>query len=393
MTVSLVFDADIKNGGSYQMSINNLLAFKKDFEKKNINFHVFTHQNYEVLNHLNIKYEIVKITLLDYIFILLKNIYIINYLIYKFSLFSCFEKKLLKKNIHLVIFLFTSYKAFLLRKIKFTSTVLDVCHRDFSNFKEVKGKVFFFREYLNKKILPLSSLIITESVELKKKIIKFYKINPDKIISIVNMPSKLIKSNANTSLDIIKKKYSIKSNFYFYPAQFWSHKNHILILRAAAKLKKTKNDINFIFCGRDKGNLSFIKKKILDFKIEKNIKILDYVSDNEIFALYSLCKALIMPTYFGPTNIPPVEAWYLNVPVLYSSLHKKHGKNAALYFNPKSVTQLVNSILKLNKIEIRNKLINNGKKRLKALINENIIGHSKFVNNVSKLLQNNNLLI
>ena len=56
MTVSLVFDADIKNGGSYQMSINNLLAFKKDFEKKNINFHVFTHQNYEVLNHLNIKY-------------------------------------------------------------------------------------------------------------------------------------------------------------------------------------------------------------------------------------------------------------------------------------------------------------------------------------------------
>jgi hypothetical protein len=100
-----------------------------------------------------------------------------------------------------------------------------------------------------------------------------------------------------------------------------------------------------------------------------------------------------MPTYFGPTNIPPVEAWYLNVPVLYSSLHKKHGKNAALYFNPKSVTQLVNSILKLNKIEIRNKLINNGKKRLKALINENIIGHSKFVNNVSKLLQNNNLLI
>lgn len=393
MTVSLVFDADIKNGGSYQMSINNLLAFKKDFEKKNINFYVFTYQNYEVLNQLNIKYEIVKITLLDYIFILLKNIYIIKYLIYKFSLFSCFEKKLLKKNIHLVIFLFTSYKAFLLRKIKFTSTVLDVCHRDFSNFKEVKGKVFFFREYLNKKILPLSSLIITESVELKKKIIKFYKINPDKIIPIVNLPSKLIKSNDNISLDIIKKKYSIKSNFYFYPAQFWSHKNHILILKAAAKLKKKKNNINFIFCGTDKGNLSFIKKKILDFKIEKNIKILDYVSDNEIFALYSLCKALIMPTYFGPTNIPPVEAWSLNVPVLYSSLHKKHGKNAALYFNPKSVAELINSILKLNKKEIRKKLINNGKKRLKVLINENIIGHNRFVNNVSKLLQKNNLSI
>ena len=146
MTVSLLFDADIKNGGSYQMSINNLLAFKKNFEKRNINFHVFAHRSHEVLNQLNIKHEIIKITIFDYIFIFLKNISIINYLVNKFLLSSSFEKKLLKKNINLVIFLFTSYKAILLRRIKFTSTVLDVCHRDFPNFEEVKGKVFFFRE-------------------------------------------------------------------------------------------------------------------------------------------------------------------------------------------------------------------------------------------------------
>ena len=194
-------------------------------------------------------------------------------------------------------------------------------------------------------------------------------------------------------MNIIKKKYNIKSNFYFYPAQFWSHKNHVLLLKAVTKLKQKKNNINFVFCGRDKGNLSFIKKKILDLQIEKNIKILDYVPDNEIFALYSLCKALIMPTYFGPTNIPPVEAWSLNVPVIYSSLHKNHGKNAALYFNPKSVTQLINAIIKLKKKKIANKLIINGKKRLKVLINENIIGHNKFANNISKSIRNNNLFI
>ena len=65
MKVGLLFDADVKNGGSYQMSINNLLAFKKNFEKKNINFYVFTHENHVVLNQLNIKYDIIKITLFD----------------------------------------------------------------------------------------------------------------------------------------------------------------------------------------------------------------------------------------------------------------------------------------------------------------------------------------
>ena len=36
--------------------------------------------------------------------------------------------------------------------------------------------------------------------------------------------------------------------------------------------------------------------------------------------LYKNSLALVMPTYFGPTNIPPLEAFALGVPVLYSDL-------------------------------------------------------------------------
>ena len=51
-----------------------------------------------------------------------------------------------------------------------------------------------------------------------------------------------------------------------------------------------------------------------------------------------------MPTYFGPTNIPPLEAFALGVPVLYSDLPglKDQVGDSALLLdlnNPESMAQ------------------------------------------------------
>ena len=384
MNVGILFDANINNGGSYQMSINNLLEFKKNFKRENLNLFIFAHRRETVLDRLNINYIIIKITFIDYVFIVFRNIFFINYLLKKLNCISNFEKKLLNNNINLIIFLFITHKAFLLKKINFISAILDTCHRDFKNFPEITKTTFFVREYLNKKILPMSTLIITESDLLKEKIVNFYKLNFDKIIAIPNLPSKLIFNHINISFDDIKKKFNITSDFYFYPAQFWYHKNHKIILEAIKKLKDKNVNVNFVFCGRDKGNLNFIKNRILQLGIIENVKILDYVTDKEIFALYKTCKALVMPTYFGPTNIPPVEAWSLDVPVVYSSYLRQHGKDAALYFDPSSSDELVEVLFQLQKLSVREKLIINGRIRLQELVEHNIAGNQLLANKIKE---------
>ena len=385
MITAVLFDANSKNGGSYQMSINNLLELRKIFSSSNIKLIILAHKKNYILDNLNIDYEIIKLSILDYIFIFLINFFLFGNLLKKLNIYSQFEKKLIKKKVNAIVFLSTSYKAFLLKKIKYTSTVLDVCHRDFPEFREVGNfKTFYFREYLNKKILPSSFLIITESDDLKKKIVKLYQLKANKIISIPNIPSKLMSNKNNNLIKIVKKKYNIKNNFYFYPAQFWQHKNHIVILKCVEKLKKQGMNLLFIFCGRDKGNLKFIRKKISEYKINTNIKILNYIEDKEVWALYKLSKALVMPTYFGPTNIPPVEAWSLNVPVIYSSYLKNHGKNAALYFKPDSEDDLIKALKKLDSIKIKNKLIISGKNRIIEILNERKQNISFFVNKIQK---------
>ena len=42
------------------------------------------------------------------------------------------------------------------------------------------------------------------------------------------------------------------------------------------------------------------------------------MEDKEVPYFYRQSVALVMPTYFGPTNIPPLEAFSLGCPVCYS---------------------------------------------------------------------------
>jgi glycosyltransferase involved in cell wall biosynthesis len=382
----IFFDADRKNGGSFQMSINNLLSIIKNFKKIKIEYLILTNKKNLELKNLNLKYQIVKLSISDYFFIIINNMPVFKDLFSKLNFQSSFEKKLTKNNINLLIFFSVSWKALLIKKIKFVTTILDVCHIDFRNkkkFKEINSTISLTREYLNKTILPLSFRIITESQNLKKKILKLYKLKANYIISIPNLPSYLLKYKKKMRAEDVIIKYNLQEKFYFYPAQFWQHKNHLVILQAIKKFKQNKKDINFIFCGSDKGNLVNIQNKIREYGIEKNIRILGYVNEFELFVLYSFCEAMVMPSYFGPTNIPPVEAWSLKVPVLYASLNRNHGKNACLYFNANSSTQLSNAILKLN--YNKKKLVKNGTLRFKEIKIENINGHKTLATDIKYL--------
>jgi glycosyltransferase involved in cell wall biosynthesis len=77
-----------------------------------------------------------------------------------------------------------------------------------------------------------------------------------------------------------------------------------------------------------------------------------------------------MPTYFGPTNLPPLEAFSLGVPVLYPDKHglKEEMGNAALFMdllNPASMAGHLANLL--SDEELRNDLVKNGKRRVNLL--------------------------
>ena len=108
-------------------------------------------------------------------------------------------------------------------------------------------------------------------------------------------------------------------------------------------------NIQAIFSGVDKGNGEYLRKLAARLGVTENIKFLGFVSGTEISNLYRAATSLIMPTYFGPTNLPPLEAFKAGTPVICSDLPgtREIAGDAACYFEFGDVKQLAQYVYAL----------------------------------------------
>lgn len=297
------------------------------------------------------------------------------------------EEFLTRRNIDLVYFLTPSSKAKELINIPYVMTVWDLCHRDFNEFPEVRNNNEFEKREERYTTLLKKAIKVTTDSELGKKNICYrYGIDESRVKILKFLPQTM----NNDKYINIKEKYNIPNNYIYYPAQFWAHKNHIYILKALKILKEQYNlTIDTIFTGSDYGNLNYILEKAHEFDIKKQVHYLGFVDEEEISNLYKQSIALVMPTYFGPTNIPPLEAFSLNVPVCYSDLEglREQVGEAAFLMNLQDPNSLVKHLLTI--------LEDNSIVTDKILLGQNIINSwtdKDFLNGIYNILDEYKIL-
>jgi glycosyltransferase involved in cell wall biosynthesis len=92
-----------------------------------------------------------------------------------------------------------------------------------------------------------------------------------------------------------------------------------------------------------------LMREARELGVEHQIYSIGYVGDDEMSALYHDALALVMPTYFGPTNIPVLEAWQCGCPVLTSDIRgiREQVGDAALRANPNSADAIADGIARI----------------------------------------------
>lgn len=261
--------------------------------------------------------------------------------------YSSLEKHLLTSKVDLVYFLSPNIASSYLSEINFIMTIWDLCHRDHFEFPEVRNNQEFEKRerFLNTNLKKALAVIVDS--ELGKENIKTrYAIDSNRIKIIPFIPPQSIVIEQE-SVDI-KRKYNLENNYIFYPAQFWAHKNHVYILDALKILKDEYHVMLYaLFSGSDKGNMEYIRNYADKLGIGKQIKFIGFVTNQELKSLYKQALALVMPTYFGPTNLPPLEAFQLGCPVCYSDLPglRDQVDNAAFLMDLNDPYSLTNQLI------------------------------------------------
>ncbi|WP_291603341.1 glycosyltransferase [Bradyrhizobium sp.] len=301
---------------------------------------------------------------------------------------SLFEKILIRSGIDAVYFTSTSKRYLLLNKLPFIIAIFDGCHRDAPEFEEVRSfGEFERREALFGFASIKSALVIANAPELIDLLCRRYGMERDRAICIPLSPSTYVSRSApDEAADAaVLKKYGIEPGYLFYPAQFWPHKNHAALLAALALLQKQGSSERLVLCGSDRGFIDKIRAMIADYGLTDKVSIIGFVESSELAALYRGALALVMPTYFGPTNIPPLEAWTLGTPVIYPEAFKAQAGDAALLFDYDDPHSLAEAIVSVRSAETRERLRKAGYDRLQHFASEIEAGRRQLAFHLERL--------
>ena len=248
----------------------------------------------------------------------------------------------------------------------YLTVMLDVQHRLQPWFPEVSANgIWQQRESLFGSTLQRAAGVIVGTEVGKRELEMFYQIPPSRIL-IVPHPTPSFALAQSAPVQPPPKDYNLPQQYVFYPAQFWTHKNHVnLVLAVEILVRELNRPITAVLVGSDHGNLGHVENVIRERGLTDHVRILGFVHREDLISLYRYAFALTYVSFFGPENLPPLEAFALGCPVIAADVEgaREQLSDAALYIDPKSPRQIADAIIRLqDDEELRSRLVDSGHK-------------------------------
>jgi glycosyltransferase involved in cell wall biosynthesis len=248
----------------------------------------------------------------------------------------------------------------------FIVTIWDLDHRNHPEFPEVYGeRAFERRERQLRAALPRAMAVIVDTPSLARQIAGTYQLDPSRIVVLPFLvpvaTRRYIAKKDSLSAQQIRLRYGLPDRYVFYPAYFSFHKNHLYLLEAMRELEKQHGiPLHAVFCGgHDAPIEKRIEQQVAALGLRERVHFIGFVPDEDVPALHEGAVAMVMPSYFGPTNVPPLEAAAVGCPVVCSDFPgcREQMGDAALYCDLSDPTSLADHLAALiNDQSLRDRL-------------------------------------
>jgi glycosyltransferase involved in cell wall biosynthesis len=247
---------------------------------------------------------------------------------------------------------------------KTIGVIHDLMHRYENRFPEVSHRgLLKRRERHYRNICAAAAAVLVDSAVGKSHVMEAYGVAPGRIHVLPYVAPPYMR---NAEPADFESRYQLPDSFVFYPAQFWEHKNHVRLLQALSVALESVPDLHLVLVGSGKNAHAKVMRTIDDLHLRHRVKVLGYVPDEYMPGFYRRARGLVMPTFFGPTNIPPLEAMTAGCPMAISNIYAMPEQvgDAALLFNPSSVEEIAQAIVRLASDKtLRSQLSEVGRKR------------------------------
>jgi glycosyltransferase involved in cell wall biosynthesis len=292
--------------------------------------------------------------------------------IHKCFIYPGIVKKSLAKNADLT-HIFSQEETYLLNRLKFdiptVATCLDIIPLI---YKENSGMSLNLVKY-NLRGMKKADKIITISEHTKKDLIKYLKISPEKIETILLGVDPTFQVLPEKKINEIRKKYKLPEKFILYLGSEQPRKNFQTLLKSFKDLIKNSDlkDIKLLKVGSSQ--ISEIERNkiynlIESLGIKDEVIFKGYVLESDLSSIYNAADLLVYPSLYEGFGLPPLEGMASGTPVITSntsSLPEVVG-DAGIMVDPMDVNALTESIYQvLTDTDLKNKMIRKGLERSK----------------------------
>jgi glycosyltransferase involved in cell wall biosynthesis len=245
----------------------------------------------------------------------------------------------------------------------FVFTIWDLEHLEQPWFPEVSADgEWELRQLFYSRYVPRATRIIVPNAAGREQLLRHFHVGPERVL-VLPHPTPEFARRAAASPEHGGAP-TVPAPYLLYPAQFWSHKNHATLLRMLTHLP----EYTLVLAGSDKGYLDHVRGIARDLGVLERVRFLGFVETAELITLYRGAHAVVYLSFFGPENLPPLEAFALGCPVVQADVPGARDQlgDAALLVSPTDAPAAADAVRRFEDPALRARLIEAGRERAAA---------------------------
>ncbi len=208
-------------------------------------------------------------------------------------------------------------------------------------FPEFHGSMSHWVQKLSlPRILRKADLVITVSESTRRDLIRLYPYTKDKSKTVLVGKDETFGPRKDIN---VLNKYNIQKPYFLTVSTLEPRKNIGLLVDAYHRFRaETGAEVQLVLAGKKGWNIDDLLQKIEQSPYREDIILTGFTEREEMPVLYTMCLGFVYPSWYEGFGSPVVEALSCGavIAISNSSSLPEVGGDAALYFDPNSVSEL-----------------------------------------------------
>jgi glycosyltransferase involved in cell wall biosynthesis len=196
-----------------------------------------------------------------------------------------------------------------------------------------------------------ASFIITPTDSIKREVCEHLSVKPSKIIVIPDAQRDIFRPLPSEETVEARRRLQVEDEFILFVGTIEPRKNLLTLLRAFEEiLRSTAHRPQLVIAGKEGWLTSELFSHIRKSGLEERLRFTGYLTDEDLCALYSSCRAFVYPSLYEGFGLPLLEAMACGAPVITSripTIMETVGTAAAQLVAPTDEEALAQTIIEL----------------------------------------------